>query len=641
MIRNVSIAIFLLLSSGLFAQNPDTLKPKILRQWNLSSDFTREVNIPFDTVFSLFNRFKLADRYSAFNTSLGNYGLPIYQLNFFDRITDPDKFLYNHYYPYMHVPDKALFMNTQIPFTELVWTFAGPKETSEQTFRVRHTQNINRFFNIGLIYDIVYSLGIYDQQRSEDKAFTLFSSYTGSKYKLYFSVGINSLISHENGGVDSTDQPALTKTRAIPVRLGSLDKAVSSLKNRNLLIVQRYTLGSATHIKNDSLTKKSSGFLGLSGTFSHVFVIESNARTYSDAYPMSGFYDTAHILISRKLTSDSLYSRSIKNTIRFDFTTDEARKFQLGGGVGVRNEMFRYSQIIPTHDTVFSDTASWSKSNFVLVGKLFNNIGNKFSWEATGELFLTGFRAGDFNLNGEIAKSFDMKKGMASWLLTGAIANRQPSFWYDQWGSNNFEWHNNMSKELRIDLGSSFSYPGRTFELKFNYAIIDNYTDFGLDAKPSQHSGGLSVAAVSLRKGLHAWKFHLDSDVLIQKSSNTDVLDLPLAAIRSAGYFEHLFRFKSTGGKLNTQLGFDVTYNTLYRPYNYMPATGRFYRQETGIGNYPFINLFLNLKLKRTRLFFMYDHFNAGMMGNNYYMIPNYPMTIRMLRYGLAWTFYN
>jgi len=158
---------------------------------------------------------------------------------------------------------------------------------------------------------------------------------------------------------------------------------------------------------------------------------------------------------------------------------------------------------------------------------------------------------------------------------------------------------------------------------------------------PSQHTGGLSVAAITLRKGMRAWKFHLDTDVLIQKSSNMDVLDLPVAAIRSAGYFEHLFRFKQTGGKLNTQIGFDVNFNTAYHPYNYMPATGRFYRQEISTGNYPFVNVFLNFKVKRTRAFIMFDHVNAGMMGNNYDMIPLYPMTLRMLRYGLAWTFYN
>ena len=244
------------------------------------------------------------------------------------------------------------------------------------------------------------------------------------------------------------------------MNLGGLNKATSNLKNRNLLLVQRYTIGGNSAVKSDSAAQKASGVSGLSGTFSHIFAIESNKRSYSDAYPESGFYDTT--FISKTVTFDSLYSRSIKNTLRFDFTTDETRKFRLGGGVGIRNELFRYSQIIPTHDTsTISDTAQWKRSNNVLVGRLYNNIGDKFSWTATGELFLTGYRAGDFNLNGEISKSFDLKKGRASWLITGGILNRQPSFWYDQWGSNHFEWNNNFSKEFRIDLGTAIDYPAR------------------------------------------------------------------------------------------------------------------------------------------------------------------------------------
>lgn len=159
MIRHISIILLLAFSSGLYAREQDTLKPRTLKQWNLSADFSEEIKIPFDTVFSLFNRFRISDRYSPVNAGLGNYGLPFYQIRFFDRITDPDKFLYSSYYPFMFVPDKALFMNTQIPFTEIVWTFAGPRQTSEQTFRVRHSQNVNRFLNFGLIYDIIYSLG--------------------------------------------------------------------------------------------------------------------------------------------------------------------------------------------------------------------------------------------------------------------------------------------------------------------------------------------------------------------------------------------------------------------------------------------------------------------------------------------------
>jgi hypothetical protein len=640
MIRLIPIILLLAFSSGLFAQKKETIKPRIIKEFGLSADFSEEVNIPFDTVFSLFNRFKIADRYSPVNASMGNYGLPFYQINFFDRISDPDKFLYRYYYPFMHVPERSVFMNTQVPFTELVWTFAGPKVTSEQTFRVRHTQNVNRFLNFGFIYDIIYSLGQYSYQRSENKTFTLFSSYTGIKYKLYFAAGINNLISFENGGIADKNKLNQTPPRDVEVNLAGLNKANSTLKNRNLLLVQRYNIGSNTAPKADTLPQKRSGFFGLSGTFSHIFILENNKRSYSDSYPGSGFYDTA--FISKTVTFDSLYMRSVKNTVRFDFTTDTTRKFRLGGGVGLRNEIFRYSQIIPTHDTTFADTASWNRSNNAVVGRLFNNIGDKFRWLATGELFLTGYRAGDFNLNGEISKSFDWKKGRAAWLLTGGITNRQPSFWYNQWGSNHFEWNNNFKKEFRIDLGTSFSYPGRKTEIKFNYAIIDNYTDFDTTAHPSQHSGGLSVAAITISKGLKAWKFHLDSDAIFQKSSNAEVLDLPLITVRSTGYFEHLFRFKKTGGKLNTQLGVDVTWHSLYHPYSYMPSTGRFYRQDkVSTGNYPFLNLFLNFKLKRTRVFLMYDHINANMMGLNYDMIPGYPLNIRMFRYGLAWTFYD
>jgi hypothetical protein len=645
MLRSISIGFLFLFSAGLFAQKPASLKlpkkPRTIEQWNLSSDFSEEVPVTFDTVFSMYHRYRIIDKFSPFNATLGNYGLPFYQINFFDRVTDPDKFLYSNYYPFMHVPEKAMFMNTMVPFTELVWSFGAPRPLSEQTFKVRHSQNINRFLNFGFVFDIVFSLGQYNYQRAEDKNFNFYTSYRRERYKLYFSTGLNSIINYENGGISDPSYIGNVTTREIPVKLGSLDDAVTKLKNKNLLLVQRYTIGAKESSTNDSVPGKKSGFFGLSGTFSHIFLIEGNKKTYNDNYPISGLYDS--IYINENKTIDSLSSRSMKNTIRFDFTTDESRKFRLGGGFGIRNEIFRYSQIIPTHDTAtIADTATWNNSNNALVGRLYNDIGDKFRWIATGELYITGYRAGDFNLNGLISKSFDFKKGRGSLYFKGAIANMQPAFWFQQWGSNNFDWKNSLNKEFRIDFSSGFSYPERKLELKFNYAVIDNYTDFDLSALPSQNSGGLSVMAIFVGKDLRMWKFHLANDVLFQKSSNPDILDLPLVTLRSAGYFEHMFRFKSTNGRLYTQLGVEVTYNTLYHPYQYMPATGRFYRQDqASTGDYPFINLFLNLKIQRTRLFIMLDHANYGFLGNNYDMVPSYLMNIRMFRYGLAWTFYD
>jgi len=639
MLRTASILLLLLLSNVMAGQTLQPVKPRIMRQWTLSPDFTEEVSMPIDTVFSLCHRYRISDKYSPLNAYPGNYGLPFYQISFFDRIQDPDMFLYAHYYPFMHLPANPVFMDIQVPFTEIAWTYGAPRETSEQTFSVRHSQSVNRYFNFGLIYDIIYSLGQYNYQRADDKTFILHASYTGPKYKLYLAGGINNLTSYENGGITGKDQLPLFETREVPVKLGGLNKAMSVLKNRNLLLVQKYTIGKSPK-PADSTDSMKQGFRGLSGTFSHILILESNRRSYSDGYPGAGFYDTT--FINSSVTFDSLYSGSIKNTIRFDFTTDETRKFRLGGGAGIRNELFRYNQIIPTHDTLVADTAEWKRSNNALVGKLFNNIGEKFRWTANGELFLTGYRAGDFRLDGEIIKSFELKKGPASWKISGGMINMQPSFWFENWGGNHFEWHGNMKKELRIDVGTSFAYPARKTEVKFNYAVISNYTDFDINALPSQYDGALSVASVFVRKELQAWKFHLRADVLIQKSTAPSILDLPLATARSAGFFEHLFRFKSTNGKLHVQLGADVIYHTLYYPYSYMPATGRYYRQnQVKTGNYPFLDVFLNLKLQRTRIFIMFDHVNSGLMGYEYYMIPDNPMNIRMLRYGIAWTFYN
>lgn len=648
MFKNIAIVILFFFSAVVYGQKQDSVKKsqKILREWKLSPDFSEEESVPLDTAFTLFHRYRKSEKYSSFNATLGNYGLPFYQINFFDRVSDPDKFLYSTYYPLMFVSDNAIFTNTQNPYTELDWTFGAPRERSEQTFRIRHSQNVNRFLNFGLIYDIVFSLGQYNYQRAEDKDFTLYSSYTGEKYKYYFSAGINNILSYENGGITDINSTQ-TNTREILVNLGGASNASSMLKNRNLLLVQKYTLGRKATVKSDSTGRQLETKSGLSGTFSHIFTLDNNKRTYTDKYPQNEFYDTVFFRLGiTKIvpaTFDSLYSGAIKNTVRFDFATGENRKFSLGGGVGIRNEIFRYSQIVPTHDTLsYADTAQWTRVSNAVIGKLYNSIGSNFSWTATGELYFTGYKAGDFDIKGDIYKIFNWKKGKATWNINGEMSSRQPSFWYEQWGSNHFEWSNALKKEFRMKVGTGFSFPARRTELGFSYAIIDNYTDFDSTAHPSQYSGGLSVAAFTARKEFKIWKLHLANDLLIQKSSNSNILDLPLASIRSAAFLEHLFLFPKTGGALNTQVGAEVFYNTAYYPYSYMPATGRFYRQGViSAGNYPFINVFLNIKIKRTRIFIMFDHLNSGMMGNNYQMIPSYPMNIRMLRYGLAWTFYD
>jgi hypothetical protein len=348
-------------------------------------------------------------------------------------------------------------------------------------------------------------------------------------------------------------------------------------------------------------------------------------------------------MIDRSVTADSLSQGLLSNTVRADFAAGSTARFRIGAGAGVRSEIRSFGQVVPGDTLTRQDSVKRSMNSLVLTGKVFNNIGSKFGWTASGDLWFQGYRAGDFIVDGRIYKEFSTpRRGMIIWDATGSFASFTPSYWYHSWGSNNFAWQLDHKREFRLTTGSSVEWPDRNMSLKFNYAIVDNFTYMGEDALPVQHEGGLSVLALSVRKDLIFWKMHLDNSILLQQSTNADVLSLPLVTARSAFFFSHLFKFRATAGELYFQLGAEAMMHTPYYAMKYMPATGRYFNQsETQIGNYPYINVFLNLKVKRTRIFIMGDHLNSGLMGYEYFLVPNYPLNIRMIRYGLAWTFYD
>ena len=626
--------VLLLLSVPLLAQEEDTTATRTTRQWTLSSDFTTEIAVPLDTAFSLSNRYRVTDKYSPFNAYPGNYGQPLYQINFFDRDWKPDRFLFSYYLPFMYTPSRTLFINTQVPFTEIAWTNGGARQKSEQTFRVRHSQNVNRRLNFGLIYDIVSARGQYDNQKAVDKTFLFHTSYNGDQYTSYFTAGINNHETEENGGIVGEEFLGQYEPEDVPMKLNEVNNAESRLKNRHLMLVQRYSPGG----KRDTVTGEVTRTGPLS--FSYIGSYEWTKRRYFDDYPMSGFYDT--VMISTTSSEDSLSQGLLSNTLRVDLAAGSQGRFRIGAGAGVRSELRNFMQVMPGDTLTRPDTVTNQQSSLVLPGKVFNNIGDKFGWMATGDLWFQGYRAGDFTVDGRIFKDFKVSKGTITWDATGNVASITPSFWYNRWGSNNFSWQNDFGREFRVTLGSSIVWPERRTGIRFNYAIIDNFLYMGTDTMPAQHQGALSVLSLTLSKEFVFWKIHWDNTFLLQQSSNNDVLSLPLATGRTALFFEHLFRFSSTGGELNVQLGAEAMAHTPYNAMQYVPATGRYFNQTAAeTGNYPFVNIFLNFKLKRTRVFLMFDHVNSGSTGYDYYLIPGYPLNVRMFRYGITWTFYD
>jgi hypothetical protein len=108
--------------------------------------------------------------------------------------------------------------------------------------------------------------------------------------------------------------------------------------------------------------------------------------------------------------------------------------------------------------------------------------------------------------------------------------------------------------------------------------------------------------------------------------------------LRTSIYYRN-YVFKKA---LLLDIGLDVFYNTAYKAPNYMPATGQFYiQQTTSVGNYPYIDLFIDAQIKKARIFLKIEHVNSGLFGQTYLQYPNHPMNDRAFKLGINWRFFN
>ena len=75
------------------------------------------------------------------------------------------------------------------------------------------------------------------------------------------------------------------------------------------------------------------------------------------------------------------------------------------------------------------------------------------------------------------------------------------------------------------------------------------------------------------------------------------------------------------------------------------PAIGQFYLQNPDtrykLGGYPLINGYINLHLKRTRIFVQMYNLLQRTGEKSYFLAPHYPLNPRILKVGLSWNFFD
>ena len=156
-----------------------------------------------------------------------------------------------------------------------------------------------------------------------------------------------------------------------------------------------------------------------------------------------------------------------------------------------------------------------------------------------------------------------------------------------------------------------------------------------------QEDGSTSVLTAQLQQDLRLGPLHWDNILTYQRSDNEEVLPLP-----TLNLYTNLYLHFVVAKVLTVDLGADMTYFTKYYAPDFCPQLSQFAVQQNQdsrveLGEYPFVNVYANMHLKRARFFIMMSNAASGSANKKAFLTPHYPMNSSVLRFGVSWNFFN
>jgi hypothetical protein len=549
---------------------------------------------------------------------LGNAGLAIQPL-IFSTIPSAFGFHYapNHFRDYFYSSSDPLFFNTHSPFTDLRYIF-GSKQ--EQSFKGTFSYNVKKNWNITANFFRIRSEGFYLKQGTNDNFITFSTNYRSktNRYCLLAAITYNYVQNAENGGIrdDSVfENSGNSDKKLMEINLQS---AKMSFLQRNIFIRQYLNFGKK---ENDSSAIIPGSRLILSSS------LEDNLFRYKDEDPLSGFY--SGIYHDSSSTNDSAYHFMLDNKLSWKRTDDQRhRGFAdwFGIGVSIQHQLMKVKQW--EIDSTFS--------NMIAGAELYNTYSkNKIWYSLSGNYCFSGYNENDILLQGSVKEG--LKDSTASISLHFSSFEHAPDFIYHRYSSNHFTWNKELEKTKTSSAGVNFTSGKYRLAAGADISSIENPVYFDNFGIARQYIGTIPVVSAYLKKDFTLYNWHLDNAVNYQDVPDSTVIRLPQLVLQHSFYYEG-----SIKKIMRIQLGASVYFTSAYYADAYMPATAQFYLQsEKKYGNYPFMDVFLNARVKTVRIFIKVDHLNSGWTKNTYMLTPHYPMNGRAFKLGISWRFYD
>lgn len=560
---------------------------------------------------------------------------------------------------------------TQTPYTMLSY---GSSLNKDYQIGIVHTQNITPRWNMAFMYDLVSRDGLYTNSEVTNHVIDITTNYysADARYQLQAAVSLNRLRQQENGGVQNdTTCWSYTRRTGVPVNMYAAqnqwrDFEINVHQSFNTVrqfeyhrpIMKSFTdtitvLGDTakgeplnaiqiTHFDSiigfDTLLPRTPHTYN-TGIFALDIKLSRHRRIFYDSQADSWFYNysaldssfiydsSSHWNVSTELywTNDAFMSHKWKNPFIVSF--------------GVRPEYNRLQ-----YATTQSSINEFNISPFASTSLDFGIVNLK----AEANAVTGGRRNGDYRLSANLST----KAGKNSLFEIAAFsqASVPQLVYYHNEGAYNWDIQSyNKIKEQQLSIRYRLQRPDtlrghiRHIETNSAVSLLSDNVWFGDNMRPVQ--GDASAVLLQSRLSAHlqfGW-FNIAMQQMLQHSTDTEVIRVPLFASKNSLYADFtLFR-----GALRAQTGVDVRYHTRYYADAWNPVLGAFYRQDKQeVGNYLVTDFWINLQVKRATIYLKASHFNAPLeellkFDPNYFSLPHYPLEDFGLYWGVVWKFFN
>ena len=668
-----------------------------LFSWKIDNRLGNVTPVPVDTIQTGFqNSNDMGGPTGQFNY-LGNLGSPRMSRIFFDRPDDSQFIFLDPYNFSFQRPQDVVFTNTLSPFTNLTYYKSLNNRNGEERFKSYFAINANKRLGFGFNIDYLYGRGMYSDQNTAFFNGNLFAYYRGDKYDMHFIFSNNNMKMAENGGIaddryitDPLDMAEGKKQYASTDIPTNLNKVWNHNSGYHAFLTHRYNLGfykknnkaqnvndslpQMMNLPTDSLINKS-----LNDSLKTTEKIDS-IDVNPEFVPVTSFIHTLQIDLDKRkyITQDNSQAQKLYEYNFFgNDSTDLTKRTSIKNtfGISLREGFNKWAKAgltaYITHeyrDFTLCDTTGiddnrifkhYKENNLSVGGELLKEQGKLLHYRILGELGIAGEDAGQFKVEGKGDLNIRLFGDTVRLEANAYIKNLNPVFFYRHFHSKHYWWDNtDLSKIMRTRIEGTLHVGklGTTLRAGVenikNYTYLDNasvavtnndgkVTSYKNNAIVKQDGSNIQILTAMWQQKLKAGIFHLDTEVVYQKSSNENILPLP----ELSAYANLYLKSALVKDVFNVELGADARYFTKYYAPDYSPVMGQFYLQNPNdkieIGGYPMINVYANLQWKRTRIFVMMYHINQGSGDSNYFLAPHYPINPKMLKIGISWNFFD